>query len=434
MKDKENWVNMYVYKHAHFGNRISNSAESTHASLKHSLGTSLGKLKTVTLKVKKWYDKLVADRKHWLMVESLGEGTKIVFNKVNAARLNDIRLKVYHLTIQNATPVLPNTNNIKPITPEFNYVLELICKYFANAQSKQEQINIYQLIEKTLKQIDAQKLKNLKGPTVVEAIKGRSKNTKRKMIALEHCINTEKEKIIKKIKTEKEQKNRWKLWVQGDSNGSVPGPGGVIKKHGNMSASNNPLIRSLQDKHSPLPQQYWFGTINHPQLVADTFSRAVTFFNLLAFACLISVQFVVYQLSIPPLSYVMTSTYISEVAKQYLIAQGALYLRNHIIFTCSSGSSIDYIFEKDRGYSYRCSGLNSIGATCCKKEIKSKRLDSFFAQRHLSYDIVIQGIYYWLNRIPRMTMGEVLMPIVNLLLLKLMKANLERGNITEDIE
>ncbi|OAD76751.1 hypothetical protein PHYBLDRAFT_142260 [Phycomyces blakesleeanus NRRL 1555(-)] len=93
MKDKENWVNMYVYKHAHFGNCTSNHAESAHASLKHSLGTSLGKLKTVTLKVKKWYDKLVADRKHWLMVKSLGEGTKIVFDKVNAARLNDIRLK-----------------------------------------------------------------------------------------------------------------------------------------------------------------------------------------------------------------------------------------------------------------------------------------------------------------------------------------------------
>ncbi|OAD73104.1 hypothetical protein PHYBLDRAFT_169358 [Phycomyces blakesleeanus NRRL 1555(-)] len=236
MKDKENWVNMYVYKHAHFSNRTSNRAESAHSSLKHSLGTSSGKLKTVTLKVKKWYDELVADHKHRLMVESLGEGTKIVFDKVNAARLNDIRLKVCrfamdqiklelsksiipkklakeckcliqynyllpcyhtlakfdtipisciprcwrknylegenHLTIQNATPVPPNINNIKPITPEFNYALELICEHFANAQSEQEQINIYQLIEKTLKQIDAQKLENLKGPTVVEAIKG----------------------------------------------------------------------------------------------------------------------------------------------------------------------------------------------------------------------------------------------------------------------
>ncbi|OAD67050.1 hypothetical protein PHYBLDRAFT_174758 [Phycomyces blakesleeanus NRRL 1555(-)] len=258
---------MYVYKHAHFGNYMLNHAESAHASLKHSLGTFSGKLKTVTLKVKKWYDELVADRKHWLMVESLGEGTKIVFNKVNAARLSDICLKVCrfamdqiklelsksiipkklakackcliqynyllpcyytlakfdtiprcwrknylegedHLTIQNATPVSPNINNIEPITPEFNYALELICKHFVNAQSKQEQINIYQLIEKTWKQIDAQKLKNLKSPTVVEAIKGRPKNTKHKVIALEHCINTKKEKITKKIKTEKEQKKQ----------------------------------------------------------------------------------------------------------------------------------------------------------------------------------------------------------------------------------
>ncbi|OAD71532.1 hypothetical protein PHYBLDRAFT_170199 [Phycomyces blakesleeanus NRRL 1555(-)] len=212
MKDKENWVNMYVYKHVHFGNRTLNHAESAHASLKHSLGTSSGKLKTVTLKVKKWYDELVADRKHWLMVESLGEGTKIVFDKVNATRLNDIRLKVcrfamdqiklelsksiipkklakeckcliqynyllscYHTLAKFDTipisciprrwrknylegEIPPNINNIKSITPEFNYALELICEHFANAQSKQEQINIYQLIEKTLKQIDAQKL------------------------------------------------------------------------------------------------------------------------------------------------------------------------------------------------------------------------------------------------------------------------------------
>ncbi|OAD67112.1 hypothetical protein PHYBLDRAFT_151716 [Phycomyces blakesleeanus NRRL 1555(-)] len=85
---------MYVNKHIHFNNRTSNRADSACASLKHSLGTSSGKLKTVTLKVKKWYDELVANHKHRLMMESLGEGTKVVFNKVNAARLNDIRLKV----------------------------------------------------------------------------------------------------------------------------------------------------------------------------------------------------------------------------------------------------------------------------------------------------------------------------------------------------
>ncbi|OAD78866.1 hypothetical protein PHYBLDRAFT_140919 [Phycomyces blakesleeanus NRRL 1555(-)] len=418
-KDKENWVNMYVYKHAHFGNCMSDCAESAHASLKHSLGTSSGKLKTVTLKVTKWYDELVADRKHRLMVESLGEGTKIVFDKVNAARLNDIRLKCkcliqynyllpcYHTLAKFDTipisciprrwrknslegEIPPNINNIKPITPKFNYALELICKHFANAQSKQEQINIYQWIEKTLKQINAQKLKNLKGPTVVEAIKGRPKNTKRKMIALGHCINTEKEKITKKIKTEKEQKKQkissakeqkaikniinlgllcdptllTNLTIAPKHISTIFSPEAdgncgyraiamevyqdqeewskvkdkmletFLKhqnnyyhgrmEHGNMPASNNPLIRSLQDKRSPLPQQHWFSTIDHPQLVANTFSRAVAvywntpietgdclfvpfatlpekvepiiiildFFNLLAFACLISVQFV----------------------------------------------------------------------------------------------------------------------------------------------
>ncbi|OAD73103.1 hypothetical protein PHYBLDRAFT_169357 [Phycomyces blakesleeanus NRRL 1555(-)] len=405
MKDTKNWVNMYVYKHAHFGNHMSNCTESAYASLNSSLGTSLGKLKTVTLKVKKWYDELVADHKHRLMVESL-EGTKIVFDKVNVTRLNDIHLKVCrfamdqiklelsksiipkklakeckcliqyncllpcyhtlakfntipisciprrwrknyleeenHLTIQNTTPVPPNINNIKPITPEFNYALKLICEHFINAQSKQEQINIYQLIEKTLKQIDAQKLKSLKGPTVVEAIKGRPKNTKCKMIALEHCINTEKEKITKKIKTEKEQKKQkifsakeqkaikniinlgspcdptllTNLTIASKHISTIFSPEAdgncgyraiamevyqdqeewskvkdkmletFLKhqnnyyhgrmEHGNMPASNNPLIHSLQDKHSPLPQQHWFGIIDHPQLVADTFSRAVT--------------------------------------------------------------------------------------------------------------------------------------------------------------
>ncbi|OAD67727.1 hypothetical protein PHYBLDRAFT_151254 [Phycomyces blakesleeanus NRRL 1555(-)] len=93
-------------------------------------------------------------------------------------------------------------------------------------------------------------------------------------------------------------------------------------------------------------------------------------------------------LSIPLLSYVMALTYTSEVAKH----------------RCS----MDYIFEKDRDYNYRCSGVNSMGATCCKRERKSETLDSFFAQRHLSYDVVMQGIYYWLNQIPRMTMGVML--------------------------
>ncbi|OAD74844.1 hypothetical protein PHYBLDRAFT_144204 [Phycomyces blakesleeanus NRRL 1555(-)] len=43
----------------------------------------------------------------------------------------------------------------------------------------------------------------------------------------------------------------------------------------NMPATTNPLTISLKDKRSPLPQQHWFGTIDHPQLVADTFNRSV---------------------------------------------------------------------------------------------------------------------------------------------------------------
>ncbi|OAD75697.1 hypothetical protein PHYBLDRAFT_143948 [Phycomyces blakesleeanus NRRL 1555(-)] len=161
------------------------------------------------------------------------------------------------------------------------------------------------------------------------------------MIALEHCINTEKEKITKKIKTEKEQKKQkissakeqkaikriinlgspcdstllTNLTIAPKHISTIFSPEAdgncgyraiamevyqdqeewskvkdkmletFLKhqnnyyhgrmEHGNMPASNNPLIRSLQDKRSPLPQQHWFGTINHPQLVADTFSRAV---------------------------------------------------------------------------------------------------------------------------------------------------------------
>ncbi|OAD71617.1 hypothetical protein PHYBLDRAFT_70051 [Phycomyces blakesleeanus NRRL 1555(-)] len=77
--NKKNWINMYVYKYPHFGNRTSNCAESAHASLKHSLGTSSGKLMTVTLKVKKWYQKLVDDCKCRLMTECLEESTEVVF-------------------------------------------------------------------------------------------------------------------------------------------------------------------------------------------------------------------------------------------------------------------------------------------------------------------------------------------------------------------
>ncbi|OAD65406.1 hypothetical protein PHYBLDRAFT_176174 [Phycomyces blakesleeanus NRRL 1555(-)] len=46
-------------------------------------------------------------------------------------------------------------------------------------------------------------------------------------------------------------------------------------EHIHMPASSNPLICSLQDKLSPLPQLHWFDTFDHPQLAADTFNRTV---------------------------------------------------------------------------------------------------------------------------------------------------------------
>ncbi|OAD72427.1 hypothetical protein PHYBLDRAFT_146616 [Phycomyces blakesleeanus NRRL 1555(-)] len=309
MKDKENWVNMYVYKHAHFGNCTSDRAESAHASLKHSLGTSLGKLKTVTLKV--------ADCKHQLMVESLGEGTKIVFDKVNAARLNDICLKVcrfamdqiklelsksiipkklakeykcliqynyllpcYHTLAKFDTipiscisrcwrknylegEIPPNINNIKPITPKFNYALELICEHFANAQTKEQKaikniINLGSPCDPTL-------LTNLTiAPKHISTIFSPEAdgNCGYRAIAMEVYQDQEEWSKVKDKMLEtflKHQNNYYHGRME----------------HGNMPASNNPLIRSLQDKRSPLPQQHWFSTIDHSQLVANIFSRAV---------------------------------------------------------------------------------------------------------------------------------------------------------------
>ncbi|OAD65225.1 hypothetical protein PHYBLDRAFT_175404 [Phycomyces blakesleeanus NRRL 1555(-)] len=264
MKDKENWVNMYVYKYPHFGNRTSNRAESAHASLKHSLGTSSDKLMTVTLKVKKWYQELVDDRKCRLMTECLGESTEVVFDKVNGVRLNDIRQKISrfamdkiklelsksiipekltkeckcllhynyllpcyytlatfntipisliprrwrkdylegedHLTINNAEPVPANIAKITTISPQFDYDLELVHEGFHSTHSKQEQIDIHNLVKNILEKTTKQKLEDLNGPTIVEDIKGRPKNTKREMIALQHCIEAEKEKDTKKLK------------------------------------------------------------------------------------------------------------------------------------------------------------------------------------------------------------------------------------------
>ncbi|OAD81168.1 hypothetical protein PHYBLDRAFT_161797 [Phycomyces blakesleeanus NRRL 1555(-)] len=270
MHDKENWLNTYVFKHPHFGNRTSNRAESSHASLKHALGTSSGKLKTVTMKVVKWYEALVYDRKRRLTTECLGESTTVVFDKINSSRLNDIRHKVCrfamdhiklelaksiipekltkececlinynyllpcyhqlaqykkipisciprrwrinylegedHSIIHNTLPVSKNITKITTITPQLAYKLEWVTQILTNAQSKQQQIHFKEYINKIIELDSKQKLENLNDPTVVEAIKDKPKNTKRKMIALKHCLEAEKEETTKKTKTEKKQK------------------------------------------------------------------------------------------------------------------------------------------------------------------------------------------------------------------------------------
>ncbi|OAD66646.1 hypothetical protein PHYBLDRAFT_174940 [Phycomyces blakesleeanus NRRL 1555(-)] len=366
MHDKENWVNTYVFKHPHFGNCTSNRAESSHASLKHALGTSSGKLKTVTMKVVKWYEALVDDRKRRLTTECLGESTTVVFDKINSSRLNDIRHKVCrfamdhiklelaksiipekltkececlinynyllpcyhqlaqykkipisciprrwrinylegedHSIIHNALPVPKNITKITTITPQLAYKLERVTQILTNAQSKQQQIHFEEYIDKIIELDSKQKLENLNGPTVVEAIKGRPKNTKRKMIALEHCLEAEKEETTKKTKTEKKTKKIFSPEADGNCGYRAiamevyqnqerwPEVKDKMLKnylkyqhthyrgrmeHGHMPASTNPLIISLQDKRSPLPQQHWFGTIYHPQLVANAYNRTV---------------------------------------------------------------------------------------------------------------------------------------------------------------
>ncbi|OAD68832.1 hypothetical protein PHYBLDRAFT_172691 [Phycomyces blakesleeanus NRRL 1555(-)] len=381
MHDKENWVNTYVFKHPHFGNRTSNHAESSHASLKHVLGTSSGKLKTVTMKVVKWYEALVDDRKRRLTMECFGESTTIVFDKINSSRLNDICHKVYrfamdHIKLKLAKSIisekltkececlinynyllpcyhqLAHITKISTITPQLAYKLERVTQILTNAQSKQQQIHFEEYINKIIELDSKQKLENLNGPTVVEAIKGRPKNTKRKMIALEYCPEAEKEETIKKTKTEKKQKkfNSFDFFRFSRHELSLEKQQKAFKKiinlgspcdytlltnltiaphqisqifspeadgncgyraiamevyqnqkrwpevkdkmlenylkyqhthyqgrmeHGHMPASTNPLIISLQDKRSPLPQQHWFGTIDHSQLLANAYNRTV---------------------------------------------------------------------------------------------------------------------------------------------------------------
>ncbi|OAD69444.1 hypothetical protein PHYBLDRAFT_172083 [Phycomyces blakesleeanus NRRL 1555(-)] len=48
--------------------------------------------------------------------------------------------------------------------------------------------------------------------------------------------------------------------------------------NGNRLTSMDSLIISLQDKSSPLPDRHWFGIVDHPQLVADTFNRSVAIY------------------------------------------------------------------------------------------------------------------------------------------------------------
>ncbi|OAD80081.1 hypothetical protein PHYBLDRAFT_163130 [Phycomyces blakesleeanus NRRL 1555(-)] len=363
MKDKENWVNMYVYKYPHFGNHTSNRAESAHASLKHSLGTSSGKLMTVTLKVDdsalQWTkliipEKLTKECKCLLHYNYLLPcyHTLATFNTIPISLIPRRWRKDYlegedHLTINNVEPVPANIAKITTISPQFDHDLELVHEGFHSTHSKQEQIDIHNLVKNILEKMTKQKLEDLNGPTIVEAIKGRPKNTKCKMIALKHCIEAEKEKDTKKIKIAKEQKNfalfsrkqisstQEQKVLQNIINLGLPIDHTILTnltiapKHitevfspeadgncgyqaiaieiyqdqekwsevkenmleaylkyqhiyyqgrmenGNMPASTNPLIISLKDKRSPLPQQHWFGTIDHLQLVADGFNRSV---------------------------------------------------------------------------------------------------------------------------------------------------------------
>ncbi|OAD70343.1 hypothetical protein PHYBLDRAFT_171726 [Phycomyces blakesleeanus NRRL 1555(-)] len=210
-----------------------NRAESAHAS-KHSLGTSSGKLKTVILKVKKWCEELVADSKHRLMVECIGENTTILFNKRNAARLNDIRHKIgcncpNQLSQRRKTKSADVSLHTINCSHVIISLLNLISFQFPVFQDSREEnawkakpltlpmvfcistkvstthrANNYKLIfnyqsKKIAAQIVQQKLEDLNSPKIVEAIKGLHKNTKRKIIALEHCIENEKEQKTTKL-------------------------------------------------------------------------------------------------------------------------------------------------------------------------------------------------------------------------------------------
>ncbi|OAD75500.1 hypothetical protein PHYBLDRAFT_143747 [Phycomyces blakesleeanus NRRL 1555(-)] len=92
--DRKKITDAFLERYLYFGNCTSNCAESAQASLKHSLGTSSGKLKTVALKVKIWYEEFVDDCKRRLTVEYIRGSTNVALNKIKSASLTEIRYRI----------------------------------------------------------------------------------------------------------------------------------------------------------------------------------------------------------------------------------------------------------------------------------------------------------------------------------------------------
>ncbi|OAD81166.1 hypothetical protein PHYBLDRAFT_161796 [Phycomyces blakesleeanus NRRL 1555(-)] len=196
-------------------------------------------------------------------VECLGESTEVVFYKVYRARLNDICQKIScfaidkiklelsksiisekltkeykcllhynylltcyhtlatfntipisliprcwrkdylegedHLTINNVESVPANIAKITTILPQFDYDFELVYEGFHSTHSKQEQIHIYNLVKNILEKMTKQKLEDLNDPTIVEAIKGRPKNTNFALFSRKQISSTQKQKALQNI-------------------------------------------------------------------------------------------------------------------------------------------------------------------------------------------------------------------------------------------
>ncbi|OAD67867.1 hypothetical protein PHYBLDRAFT_173778 [Phycomyces blakesleeanus NRRL 1555(-)] len=323
MDDKEKWVNYYVYKYLHFGNRTSNRAENTHASLKHAFCTSSGKLKTATMKITRWYEELVDNRKRRLTTGCLGESTTVVFDKVNSSRLNYIRHKMclfavdrinlelaksiipekltkececlinykyllpcYHQLVQynkilissiprrwriyyfegedhsiihNALSVPKNITKITTTTPQLAYKLERVTQILTNAQSEQQQIHSEEYIDKIIELDSKKKFEDLNCTKIVKAIKGRQKKQQQKTVAMEVCQDQERWPEVKDRMLEE-----FLTYQHTHYRGRI--------ENGHMSAPTNPLIINLQDKHSPLPQQHWFDPPCNPEVVPSVVS------------------------------------------------------------------------------------------------------------------------------------------------------------------